>query len=99
VHAKADGHQQLVPMLGLSHLLHNAHTQTPINKLVFLIQHISDTNPYTAIMSAVCLTCLIGAKLVKRLFGGKVKALKYFPEIFVIVVAATCMSIMLGPAL
>ena len=86
-------------MLGLSHLLHNAHTQTPINKLVFLIQHISDTNPYTAIMSAVCLTSLIGAKLVKRLFGGKVKALKYFPEIFVIVVAATCMSIMLGPAL
>lgn len=82
-------------MLGLNHLLHNAHTQTPINKLVFLVQHISYTNPYTAIMSAVCLTCLIGAKLVKRLFGGKVRALKYFPEIFVIVVLATCRSTIL----
>jgi MFS superfamily sulfate permease-like transporter len=79
-------------MLGLNHLLHNAHTQTPINKLVFLIQHISHTNPYTAIMSAVSLSCLIGAKIIKRLFGAKVKALKYFPEIFIIVVLATCES-------
>lgn len=77
-------------MLGLNHLLHNAHTQTPINKLVFLIKHISFTNPYTAIMSAVSLTCLIGAKITKRAFGAKVKALKYVPEIFIIVVLATC---------
>lgn len=76
-------------MLGLSHLLKDAHTQTPINKLVFLLHHLSATNPYTAIMSAVSLTCLIGAKIVKRLFGGKVRALKYFPEIFVIVAVAT----------
>jgi MFS superfamily sulfate permease-like transporter len=82
---------QLVPMLGLTHLLKDAHTQTPINKLIFLVQHVSATNPYTAIMSAVSLTCLIGAKITKRLFGGKIRALKYFPEIFIIVAVATGM--------
>jgi MFS superfamily sulfate permease-like transporter len=78
-------------MLGLTHLLKDAHTQTPINKLIFLVQHVSATNPYTAIMSAVSLTCLIGAKITKRLFGGKIRALKYFPEIFIIVAVATGM--------
>ena len=77
-------------MLGLNYLLHNAHTQTPINKLVFLVKHISFTNRYTAIMSAVSLSCLIGAKITKRRFGAQVKALKYVPEIFIIVVLATC---------
>ncbi|GHJ83886.1 hypothetical protein NliqN6_0288 [Naganishia liquefaciens] len=81
--------EQLVPMLGLNYLLHNAHTQTPINKLVFLVKHISFTNRYTAIMSAVSLSCLIGAKITKRRFGAQVKALKYVPEIFIIVVLAT----------
>jgi hypothetical protein len=39
-------------------------------------------------MSAVSLSCLIGAKITKRRFGAQVKALKYVPEIFIIVVLA-----------
>jgi MFS superfamily sulfate permease-like transporter len=77
-------------MLGLSRLLNTAVYMSPFHKFLFLCRHIHDLNPYTAIMSLVSLSCLIGARLAKQHTRGRAgKVLRYLPEIFIIVVIST----------
>lgn len=78
--------EQLLPMLGLSALLHGASSMHPIEKLFFVIEHVSKTNMHTATLSAVALSILIGMRIIKQRVGGWVR---YIPEIFLVVVAST----------
>jgi MFS superfamily sulfate permease-like transporter len=85
-------------MLGLSALLarigksHDA-PSLPLDKLLFVIRHIEQTNRPTAFLSAACLAFLIlmrvsKARIVQTPRGGWVR---YIPEIFIAVVGMTCM--------
>lgn len=76
-------------MLGLNGYLHDT-TISTFSKFIFIIQHVKYTNMYTAGLSLICLVWLIGAKILKQTMGKKIKGLKYVPEIFVLVVVATC---------
>lgn len=78
--------EQLLPMLGLSALLHGASSLHPIEKLFFVIEHINQTNMHTAVLSAIALSILIGMRILKQRLQGWVR---YIPEIFLVVVAST----------
>jgi MFS superfamily sulfate permease-like transporter len=82
--------EQLIPMLGLSHLISPNISWTPLNKFIFLCQHISQVNIYTAIMSSVSLALLIGTKLTKQRAKGRIgRVLRFLPEIFIVVLVST----------
>jgi high affinity sulfate transporter 1 len=88
--------EQSIPLLGLAHVLHEAGDPPtlPIPKLIFIIKHITRLNPYTAILSACCLTFLIVAKVVKQRVaktpGGA--WLRFVPEILLVVVFTTLLT-------
>jgi MFS superfamily sulfate permease-like transporter len=79
---------QLVPMLGLAQYVHGS-TITPFEKLILIIENIKNTSLWTASLSLISLTWLIGARLLKQNLRGRLPVLKYIPEIFILVVVAT----------
>lgn len=83
--------EQLVPMLGLNAILQHGSSMHPIDKLTFVVQNIGKTNIPTAILSAIALSVLIGAKSIKQYFKD-VRALRYIPEIFLTVVISTILT-------
>ncbi|KAG7531952.1 hypothetical protein FFLO_03959 [Filobasidium floriforme] len=83
--------EQMVPMLGLAQYVHG-NTITPFEKLILICSYIGETNLWTAGLSLVSLTWLIGARLFKQHLRAKVPALKYIPEIFILVVVSTIVT-------
>jgi hypothetical protein len=81
----------MVPMLGLAQYVHG-NTITPFEKLILICSYIGETNLWTAGLSLVSLTWLIGARLFKQHLRAKIPALKYIPEIFILVVVSTSES-------
>ncbi|EJT52932.1 endoplasmic reticulum protein [Trichosporon asahii var. asahii CBS 2479] len=85
--------EQLLPLLGLNHLVDEGYDvpELPIPKLIFTIQHIKLFNPYTMTLSLSCLAFLILSKIGKGVAtkrpGGK--WLRFVPEILVVVVSTT----------
>lgn len=79
---------QMVPMLGLAQYVHG-NSITPFEKLILILSYIRETNLWTAGLSLVSLTWLIGARLFKQHLRSRVPALKYIPEIFILVVVST----------
>jgi len=75
-------------MLGLAQYVHGS-TITPFEKLILIIENVKNTNLWTASLSLVSLTWLIGARLLKQTLRGRLPVLKYIPEIFILVVVAT----------
>jgi len=81
----------MVPMLGLAQYVHG-NTITPFEKLILICSYIGETNLWTAGLSLASLTWLIGARLFKQHLRAKIPALKYIPEIFILVVVSTSES-------
>ena len=89
--------EQLIPMLGLEHLLHAVkplppHT-TP-DKILFLIEHaFTEGGSLTTIISFTSLITLIVTRALKRRigkFGIPYTAwVPYIPEVFILVVVST----------
>jgi hypothetical protein len=78
-------------MLGLAQYVHG-NTITPFEKLILICSYIGETNLWTAGLSLASLTWLIGARLFKQHLRAKIPALKYIPEIFILVVVSTSES-------
>jgi MFS superfamily sulfate permease-like transporter len=78
----------MVPMLGLAQYVHG-NTISPFDKLILIFSYIRETNIWTAGLSLVSLIWLIGARLFKQHLRGRIPALKYIPEIFILVVVST----------
>ena len=79
---------QLVPMLGIAQYVHGS-TITPFEKLILIVENVKNTSLWTASLSLISLTWLIGARLLKQNLRGRLPVLKYIPEIFILVVVAT----------
>ena len=81
----------VVPLLGLEGQaqLHHIGQETPIDKLIFVIEHVSRIHKLTACISIVCLILLVSAKIVKPKISRKHKWINYVPEILIVVVVAT----------
>jgi hypothetical protein len=75
-------------MLGLAQYVHGS-TITPFEKLILIIENVKNTGLWTASLSLISLTWLIGARLLKQNLRGRLPVLKYIPEIFILVVVAT----------
>jgi hypothetical protein len=79
--------QQLIPMLGLAPYLHDTNIR-PFEKFMFIVKHVKYANLWTAGLSLVSLTWLIGARILKQGLRSKVPALKFLPEIFLLAVCS-----------
>lgn len=76
-------------MLGLARFFHRM-SITPFEKLIQIFGYLGETNKWTATLSLCSLVWLIGVKVLKQSLRKKVPALKYVPEIFILVVVSTC---------
>ncbi|BEI93842.1 uncharacterized protein CcaverHIS019_0603010 [Cutaneotrichosporon cavernicola] len=85
--------EQSIPLLGLTQVLHDAGDPPilPIPKLIFIIRHITQSNPITTTLSACSLSFLIFGKVlkqrVKKTPGGA--WLRFVPEILLVVIFTT----------
>ena len=88
--------EQSVPMLGLQHVLEHPgglhdSPATPIEKLVFVVKHLTHANKTTTLLSFASLGLLIALRLVKQ-FAVKRPGgvwMRYVPEILLVVVGTT----------
>ncbi|GMK59887.1 hypothetical protein CspeluHIS016_0901040 [Cutaneotrichosporon spelunceum] len=88
--------EQSIPLFGLTDVLKNAGNPPtlPIPKLIFIIKHITESNPITTTISVCSLSFLIFGKIikqrVKRRPGGA--WLRFVPEILIVVIATTWLT-------
>ncbi|KAJ7655602.1 sulfate anion transporter [Mycena polygramma] len=84
--------EQLVPMFGLTAIMHKVHPESTFDKVVFLLEHIfSNANPRTTIVSFSALAVLVGLRVIKGAFQ-KYWWIYRLPEVLLVVVVATLLS-------
>ncbi|KAF8806674.1 sulfate anion transporter [Phlegmacium glaucopus] len=88
--------EQLIPMFGLTELLHAADPETTLEKLRFLFQNaITNPNRLTTIISFSALFALVALKYVKNKFQGTWWIYR-LPEVLIVVVVSTILSAEFG---
>ncbi|KAJ6590119.1 sulfate anion transporter [Mycena vulgaris] len=84
--------EQLVPMFGLTALMHQAHPESTFDKVLFLLEHaIPSANVKTTIVSFSALAVLVGLRVIKGAFQ-KYWWIYRVPEVLVVVVLSTFLS-------
>ncbi|KAJ6491661.1 sulfate anion transporter [Mycena vitilis] len=84
--------EQLVPMFGLSAIMHKVHPESTFDKVVFLLEHIfPNANLRTTIVSFSALAVLVGLRVIKGAFQ-KYWWIYRLPEVLLVVVVATLLS-------
>ncbi|KAJ7750057.1 sulfate anion transporter [Mycena maculata] len=81
--------EQLVPMFGLTALLHQVHPESTFDKALFLLEYaFTDSNVRTTIVSFSALAVLVGLRVVKGAFQ-KYWWIYRVPEVLVVVILST----------
>ncbi|KAJ7099381.1 sulfate anion transporter [Mycena belliarum] len=81
--------EQLVPMFGLSALMHKVHPESTLDKMLFLLEHvIPNANLTTTAVSFSALAVLVGLRIVKGMFQ-KYWWIYRLPEVLVVVILST----------
>ncbi|KAJ7125324.1 sulfate anion transporter [Mycena epipterygia] len=84
--------EQLVPMFGLTELMHKAHPESTLDKVLFLVEHvIPSANAVTTLISFSALAVLVGLRMVKGAFQ-KYWWIYRLPEVLIVVVVSTFLS-------
>lgn len=82
--------EQLVPMFGLTALMHQVHPESTLDKVLFLVEHvIPSANAITTLVSFSALAVLVGLRMVKGAFQ-KYWWIYRLPEVLIVVVVSTC---------
>ncbi|KZO90611.1 sulfate permease [Calocera viscosa TUFC12733] len=81
--------EQLVPMLGLSHVHAGTDLHTAFDKCIFLVQHLRESQMPTAILSLCSISFLIVTRTIKTRFKKRFGFLTYLPEILICVIVTT----------
>ncbi|KAJ7075291.1 sulfate anion transporter [Mycena belliarum] len=81
--------EQLVPMFGLTTLLHELHPESTFDKVLFLFKHVAPrANATTTAVSFSALGALVGLKLIKGVFH-KYWWINRLPEVLAVVIIST----------
>nr|GAT57848.1 sulfate anion transporter [Mycena chlorophos] len=80
--------EQLVPMFGLTALMHQLHPESTFDKVLFLIEHIPKANAHTTMVSFGALGVLVFLRALKRPFQ-RYWWIYRLPEVLVVVVLST----------
>ncbi|KAJ7503163.1 sulfate anion transporter [Mycena galericulata] len=81
--------EQLVPMFGLTALMHEMHPESTFDKVLFLVEHaFTNANVRTTIVSFSALGVLIGLRMIKGAFQ-KYWWIYRLPEVLVVVILST----------
>ncbi|KAF8911625.1 sulfate anion transporter [Gymnopilus junonius] len=84
--------EQLIPMFGLSELLHVLDPETTFEKAAFLFRYaLSRMNPVTTIISFSSLFALVALRYIRNRFKG-IWWIYRIPEVLVVVVVSTMLS-------
>ncbi|KAJ7163472.1 sulfate anion transporter [Mycena crocata] len=84
--------EQLVPMFGLSALMHQFHPESTWDKALFLVEHIiPSASPTTTLVSFCALAVLVGLRVIKGAFQ-KYWWIYRLPEVLVVVILSTLLS-------
>ncbi|KAJ7496666.1 sulfate anion transporter [Mycena latifolia] len=84
--------EQLVPMFGLTALMHQVHPESTFDKVLFLLEHvIPSANAKTTIVSFSALAVLVGLRMFKGVFQ-KYWWIYRLPEVLVVVIFSTFLS-------
>jgi len=88
--ANVPNSEQLIPMFGLSKLMHVVDPETTVDKFLFLLQNaFTKSNPLTTTISFSALFTLIALRVVKNRFKG-IWWIYRIPEVLVVVLVSTC---------
>jgi MFS superfamily sulfate permease-like transporter len=84
--------EQLVPMFGLTALLHQVHPESTLDKMFFLLEHVvPSANATTTLVSFSALAVLVGLRVIKGAFQ-KYWWIYRLPEVLIVVVLSTSTS-------
>ncbi|KAJ6593290.1 sulfate anion transporter [Mycena capillaripes] len=84
--------EQLVPMFGLTAIMHQVHPESTFDKVVFLLEYtFSNANIRTTIVSFSALAVLVGLRIIKGAFQ-KYWWIYRLPEVLLVVVFSTLLS-------
>ncbi|KAJ7727943.1 sulfate anion transporter [Mycena metata] len=84
--------EQLVPMFGLTPLMHQLHPESTLDKVLFLLEHVvPSANLTTTVISFSALAVLIGLRMIKGVFQ-KYWWIYRLPEVLIVVVLSTFLS-------
>ncbi|KAK7057711.1 sulfate anion transporter [Favolaschia claudopus] len=84
--------EQLVPMFGLSALMHEIHPESTFDKAIFLLEYVfARANMTTTVISFSALAVLVGIRTIKSAFK-KYWWIYRLPEVLLVVVLSTVLS-------